>query len=909
MQRQLLFSAYAILFICLWIPQLEGQGILPPGFSDELVTKDIDQAIGFVWDYEGKMYLWEKAGKVKVFDKDGLQLEEPLIDISEEVGNWRDHGLLGFALDPSFEVNGHYYLLYVMDRHHLEYFGTPTYHPDSSSSYEASIGRLVRFTADPATNFTTTVPGSKKILLGASKDDGILCIHESHGIGALVFGQDGSLFVSAGDGNSTPGIDLGTDSLGAFASDAIALGLMTKEEDIGVMRSQYLNSYSGKILRIDPETGNGLPTNPWYDSENPASKVSKVWSLGYRNPFKMILIPETGSHDPEDGDPGILVVGDVGGGGYEEITIVDKGGVNAGWPFIEGPIPHWGYWAAPRIPNPMAPNPLFGNGCNQEFFHFFDLFKRANQQDDYQFTNPCDRSRNIPADISTYVVQRPVFSYSNALWNPPPRAFDFTWDEEGRLTAITLEDSLATIDGNNFAGASSIPGAFYTGDAFPEPYNRAYYHMDFSSGWIKAMYFNENFEVDSVRDFHSQLWGIIHIQEHPTDGSLWYLKIGEESEMRKIRYGDKDAPLLDFTATPLYGSSPLEVRFDASASISPINDSLTFLWNFGDGNSATNAAVTHIYTAADNNPEQFTAEIEILDESGRSKKGEQIIHINNSPPSIDITSFEDGDYYPTSGYSWLPLRASVSDQESTLEELDIEWQVFFHHNTHFHPQPPIKGLEARARISPEGCGEELFWFRIRLKVTDPQGMISTVEKSVYPYCGPPIVDQLDLSAEAEKEKIKIEWSVLGQKNLDHYVLTRTQDEKEIGIFPASPDQTSFKTEDLNPIEGKNTYQITYFDKNGVYDISKAVTVTWPINYLAPNPFEDALYLELTDPKTSEASIELYNALGQTVLSRNYSVPVGLPFRTNILKSSLESGVYYYRLVTDGKKYTGIVVAK
>jgi glucose/arabinose dehydrogenase len=69
------------------------------------------------------MFVWEKAGRVWIMEN-GVKNPTPLIDISEEVGDWRDFGLLGFALDPGFLSNGHIYLLYVVDRHHLLNFGT-----------------------------------------------------------------------------------------------------------------------------------------------------------------------------------------------------------------------------------------------------------------------------------------------------------------------------------------------------------------------------------------------------------------------------------------------------------------------------------------------------------------------------------------------------------------------------------------------------------------------------------------------------------------------------------------------------------------------------------------------------------------------------------------------------------------
>lgn len=76
-------------------------------------------------------YLYgEKGGKVFVCNWNGtnyIKQSTAVLDISPEVGNWRDHGMLGFALDPDFEINGLIYVLYVVDRHYLMNFGTGSY--------------------------------------------------------------------------------------------------------------------------------------------------------------------------------------------------------------------------------------------------------------------------------------------------------------------------------------------------------------------------------------------------------------------------------------------------------------------------------------------------------------------------------------------------------------------------------------------------------------------------------------------------------------------------------------------------------------------------------------------------------------------------------------------------------------
>ena len=99
---------------------------LPPNFYDESIADDWNQAVGLTFASDGRMLVWEKAGRVWIVEN-GVRSAAPLIDISEEVGDWRDYGLLGFALDPNFYSNGYIYLLYVVDYHHLAFFGTPNY--------------------------------------------------------------------------------------------------------------------------------------------------------------------------------------------------------------------------------------------------------------------------------------------------------------------------------------------------------------------------------------------------------------------------------------------------------------------------------------------------------------------------------------------------------------------------------------------------------------------------------------------------------------------------------------------------------------------------------------------------------------------------------------------------------------
>ena len=196
-----------------------------------------------------------------------------------------------------------------------------------------TYARLERYAADPATGLLRADPASRTVLVGAVPNEGFPVCHSSHMIGTLRFGEDGTLFAGSGDGAHFNGYDVGGRDPECFDPDGLPQ-FDGEEFDIGALRSIHPDSPSGKILRIDPFTGLGLPSNPYWDG-NPASVRSKTWVSGLRNPFRFGLRPNTGSPDPADGLPGTLYAGDVGWSTWEEVN-VGYGGENFGWPCYEG---------------------------------------------------------------------------------------------------------------------------------------------------------------------------------------------------------------------------------------------------------------------------------------------------------------------------------------------------------------------------------------------------------------------------------------------------------------------------------------------------------------------------------------------------------------------------------------------
>ena len=300
---------------------------LPPDFVAEPLpfTFDVPTAIAFLPD--GAALVAEKGGIVYVV-RGGER--HPFWVHEEEVLNADDSGLLAIAVDPHFATNRYVYFLYTVD-------------PDSNGieldHHDDAFGRLTRYRVS-ATNPNRVDESTRTVLIGRTWREGFPCGSGAHTVADLAFGRDGTLFVSAGDGAHHDIVDAGGHDPGLFAA-----GCTDPAEDIGAFRAQDLGSLAGKVLRIDPSTGLGLPSNPYFDGDA-ASNRSRVWAYGLRNPFRLALRPGTGSTDAAAGDPGTLVIGDVGWMTWEEISVADAPGLNFGWPCIEGPADNPDYQAA-----------------------------------------------------------------------------------------------------------------------------------------------------------------------------------------------------------------------------------------------------------------------------------------------------------------------------------------------------------------------------------------------------------------------------------------------------------------------------------------------------------------------------------------------------------------------------------
>lgn len=257
-------------------------------------------------DGSDRIFVVERAGRVKIVHRDGTVQEEPFLDLtrinplgSDVQTGFVEQGLYSLAFHPRFKENGYFYVHYAS----LPFNGD---------------GVIVRFQVDPESPNVMTperTNATAKVILRIEQP------YYNHNGGQIEFGPDGYLYIALGDGG--------------WEGDPYEAG-------------QDLSTWLGKILRIDVDVEDDSrpyripPDNPFARaaderlmslfgiSEEEFSKIKtrarpEIWAYGLRNPYEF-------SFDPKTGD---LFIADVGQNHWEEIIFQpagSKGGENYGWP-------------------------------------------------------------------------------------------------------------------------------------------------------------------------------------------------------------------------------------------------------------------------------------------------------------------------------------------------------------------------------------------------------------------------------------------------------------------------------------------------------------------------------------------------------------------------------------------------
>lgn len=219
------------------------------------------------------------ARVVRVLDRADEERTEPFLELE-------DRAIYCLEFHPSYRENGQ---IYVCSKTH----------PEGG----AGINILSRFivSRDPKDDHN-----SHPACDSASEERILEWPSDGHDGGAVVFGHDGMLYVSIGDGS-------------ADSDDKLT--------------AQDPSTLLGKILRIDvdhPTPGMKYaipPDNPFIDVK---AARGEIWSLGHRNPWRMTIDEKTGG----------LWVGNNGQDLWEFAHLIKRGD-NCGWSVYEGSRPFY----------------------------------------------------------------------------------------------------------------------------------------------------------------------------------------------------------------------------------------------------------------------------------------------------------------------------------------------------------------------------------------------------------------------------------------------------------------------------------------------------------------------------------------------------------------------------------------
>ncbi len=103
--------------------------------------------------------------------------------------------------------------------------------------------------------------------------------------------------------------------------------------------------------------------------------------------------------------------------------------------------------------------------------------------------------------------------------------------------------------------------------------------------------------------------------------------------------GDNEPPTADFAFTPSSGIYPVEITFDASASLDPDGSIIQYSWNFGDGGRASGQVIKHTYNLWGT----FSVSLTVQDDQGATANKIRNIEIRRlfQPLAISWTAHKD----------------------------------------------------------------------------------------------------------------------------------------------------------------------------------------------------------------------------------------------------------------------------
>ena len=642
---------------------------LPPGFQETIVFSGLTNPTAFRFSPDGRVFVAEKSGIIKVFTDLSDPFPTVFADLRTNVHNFWDRGLLGLALHPNFPATPYVYVLYT---------------------YDAPIGGVaptwgtVGGTSDgcpnpPGATTDGCVVSGRLSRLEVSGDtmtgpEEVLIEdwcqqYPSHSIGSLVFGADRNLYVSGGEGAGFTTADYGQG--GSFIS--LTPKNPCRDPPTGVGGLQSPPTAEGGALRAQ-------------DLRTPSDPVGLSGTILRVDPSNGAGLADNPLGTSTDANARRIV----GYGLRNPFRFTIKPGTNDLWIGDVG----WNDWEEiDRVSNPTAAAlQNFGWPC----------YEGPVRQSSYDGLN-LDICEGLYSDFGA--VSPPVFTYSH-------------------------NQSVVTGDGCS-TGSSSISGmAFYGTGEYPAAYQGALFFADYSRHCMWVMYPGTGGDPDpSNRSaFASSAAGPVDLQIGP-GGDLFYADL-DGGTIRRIRYLH---PTAVADASPRYGSLPLTVNFDGTAShgASP-GDVITYAWDLdGDGqfNDSNAAQPNRVYSIAGNS----TVRLKVTDQRGISDVSPPIlISAGNFPPTATIAT-------PATGTMWrvgdvISFSGSATDPEQgSLPASALSWAIILHHcpsTCHIHPLQSFSGVASGSFPAPDH--DYPSYLEVLLTATDSAGLTDIKSLLLFP---------------------------------------------------------------------------------------------------------------------------------------------------------------------------------
>ena len=658
--------ALATAAVVITTPTTASAATLPAGFSESVVFSGLTQPTVVRFAKDGRVFVAEKRGVIKVFDSLTDTTPDVFADLNVNVYNFWDRGLLGMTLAPNFPTDPYVYVLYTYD-HELgssaaaPKWGTPGVYSDPCPTPPGATadgcvvsGRLSRLQASG-----NAMTGSEQVLIEDWCQQ-----YPSHSTGAVEFGPDGALYASGGDGASFNFVDYGQDGspLNPCGDPPGGVGstLTSPTAEGGALRSQDLRttadpvSLDGSLIRVDPATGAAKSDNPAAGASDANAK--RIVAHGFRNPFRFTSRPGTSE----------MWVGDVGWNDWEEINVVNVGSTvqNFGWPCYEGAGRQAGYDAA----NLNICENLYSRGAGAVVAPYFS----------YHHNNRVVANETCPTGSSSVAGLQ----------------FEFTAQQ----------------------------------NSYPTEYDGGLFFADYSRDciWHMAKGTDGKPSPGSIRTFVAGASNPVNLENGP-GGDLFYVDF-EGGRILRISYAaGNQPPVAVAKASPTTGSAPLTVNFDGTGSSDPDGDPLTYEWDLdGDGqyDDSTLASPSYTYTA-DNT---YTASLRVKDNRGGTSAPSSVtIAVGNTAPTASIstpaagTTWKVGDVINFSG--------SASDaQDGTLPASALTWELSIQHcatqsSCHLHPIQSFAGVASGSFTAPDH--EYPSYLELKLTATDSGGLKDT----------------------------------------------------------------------------------------------------------------------------------------------------------------------------------------